>query len=93
MTWEEKSEMIQCCNKEDYSGAIKIFMNCLPDIDEQGWDMFVTGIELTSASIRLNLDNHIKIIEASKDVTFDSFTTAVRWGYYETLVEEALKEK
>ena len=56
ITWEQKVELCSFLNQREYGQALDIVIN--NDMDEQGWDMFFQGIELTNDSINPLIDKH-----------------------------------
>jgi len=89
MTWEQKTEMIRQCNKGNYTDATQLFYDNISTADEQAFDMFTTGLELTPKVIRNDIELHNKIVEVIKTKTSSSFRTAMRMAYYEQLVEDS----
>ena len=88
MNWEEKTKMIRHFNSEEYEQGTQIFIDNLDTVDEQGIDMFFTGIELTKETLSKSLDNHKIINEKLKDAKTESFRTAMRMALYEQLISE-----
>lgn len=95
MTWEQKTEMIRACNQENYAEAVKLMLDNLETIDEQGLDMFLTGMELTENAIRPDLDSHeiiLNFINKNFQKT-NSLRAAFRWTYYESIIVKLLSER
>lgn len=86
MTWEEKTKMIRHFNSEEYEQGTQIFIDNINVVDEQGIDMFITGIDLKK--LYLSLDNHKIIAEKLKDMKTESFKTAMRMALYQQLISE-----
>lgn len=91
MNWEQKTEMCQLLNSGKYEEAVDLVVQNLETMDEQAWDMYTVGMLLTEENINKNREKHLKIIEYSKEVKFDSFRSAIRMAYYEELVSPTIK--
>ena len=88
MNWEQKSEMCKYFNEEQYDKALDIVIENIDSMDEQSWDMFFIGIELTTESIKPFIDKHKIICDKTKNEETSSFRTAIRMANYEMLVKE-----
>lgn len=91
MTWEEKTKMITYFNKGETASAIDVFIDNLDEVDDQGWDMFITAIELGEAELLRNLEKHKIIYKKMKEQQTDSWVTATRMAYYEILIEKLIE--
>jgi hypothetical protein len=89
MEWEKKAEMVKYLNQDDEK-ALDIVIEHLDSMDEQGWDMFFTGLTLTDESIKKFIDKHKIIYQKAKDLQSDSFRTAMRMARYDQLIEQFL---
>lgn len=90
MTWEEKTKMIRHFNNEEYEQGTQTFVDNIDTVDEQGIDMFFTGIELVKEKLSKSIDNHKIICEKLKDAKSGSFRTAMRMAMYYELISEIL---
>ena len=88
MTWEEKTKMVHHFNNKEYVQGTQVFIDNIDTVDEQGIDMFFTGIDLTKKTLFKAIDNHKIIAEKLKEEKTESFRTAMRMVLYEQLVSE-----
>lgn len=88
MTWEEKTKMIVQFNEGEYEQGTQTFIDNIDTVDEQGIDMFFTGIDLTKETLSKSINNHKMIAEKLKDAKTESFRTAMRMALYETIIAE-----
>lgn len=88
MTWEQKIQMIRYFNKENYEEGAQIFLDNIDTVDEQGIDMFFTGINLTKETLGKSLNIHKAISEKLKDAQSSSFRIAMIMVLYEHLISE-----
>lgn len=93
MIWEEKVKMIYHFNKEEYQEGVKVFLSNINNMDAQGIDMFITGLDLNKETLSKSLSEHKEIIEKLKSEKFDNFRTALRMSLYETLIYELLNNQ
>lgn len=90
MNWEQKKEMCNHLNKEEYSQALDLVISNIETMDDQAWDMFYNGIGLVEEQIKKYIEKHKVIRERNKSMTFDSYRTAARASVYDTLVHTML---
>lgn len=93
MNWEQKCEMIKYSNSGDNDNFCKIVVDNIDTIDEQGWDMFFTAIELTAQNIEKNLEQYKIINAATKELKTKSIRTAMRMVMYNQLVEDLISNE
>lgn len=88
MKWEKKIDMVKNINQGNYSKVTELILENIEEMDEQGWDMFFTGMSLTKEDIEPDIKDHKLIHEHTKSMQADSMVTAMRMALYETIVEE-----
>ncbi len=93
MNWGQKSTMCKHLNAEEYDKALDIVIENFESMDEQAWDMFFHGIELTKESIKPLIDKHKIICDKSINRKSGSFRMALRMTVYEKIVNEIKNEK
>ena len=89
ITWEQKVELCSFLNQGEYAQALDIVIN--NDMDEQGWNMFFEGIELTNDSINPLIDKHKVVFQKAKDCKTSSFRIAIRMARYDQIIEDLTK--
>lgn len=92
MTWEDKTIMVRFGNENDMENFVKFSKDHLDEIisDEQALDMFIQSVEISKENIIKYLEFFKLYTEKTKEITFDSFSTAMRQTYIEKLTEESL---
>lgn len=91
MNWEEKTKMIIHFNSGEYEQGTQVFIDNINTVDEQGIDMFFTGIDLTKETLYKSIESHKIISEKLKEEKTGSFRTAMRMALYEQLISEICK--
>ena len=89
MTWEQKTELCKLFNTDQQEQALDLTIQNLETMDDQAWEMFFTGVELTPTNIEAYREKHLQIVEKSKLLKSDSMRTAMRMAYYEDLLNVA----
>lgn len=90
MNWEQKTEMCQHLNQEEYSQALDLVISNIETMDDQAWDMFYNGIGLIEDKIKEDIEKHKVISDRNKSITFDSFKIAMRASAHDMLVHSIL---
>lgn len=88
MDWESKTKMLVHFNRDEYEEGTQIFLDNIDSVDDQGIDMFFTGVNLTTESLSKAADNHKIIAEKLKNAKTESFRTAMRMAAYQHLISE-----
>lgn len=88
MTWEQKSELCSFLNNEQHEQALDLVLQHIDTMDEQAWDMYFSGITLTSDTIAPFIEKHRIIYQKTKEMQSGSLRTAIRMSLYEKLVSE-----
>jgi len=92
MNWEQKIEMCQHLNNERYSEAVKLVIDNIETIDEQGWDMYFNGIEVTKESIAPLIESHLIIYHKIKNLQTSNVRVGIRMAAYEMIIEDLTQQ-
>jgi len=95
MEWDKKTEMVLYLNEGLYEKATDLVIENIDEMDEQAWEMFFSGIELTTETMKTLIERHHIISNHVNEIGLKtgSLRTALRMAQYENLVNKLKNEK
>ena len=93
MTWENKRQLVELLNNGKYEDAVNMVLSA--EMDEQAWDMFISGLSIVEDVIKENLELYQELhdkVNAEK-VTVPSLRACIRFALFESLMYKLTVEK
>lgn len=87
MDWETIIEMTRLLNSSKHSEALDVVTNNINEMDDFSWDIFFTGLTITSEIISKDLKKHQLIRNHIRNNMSSNFRVAYRMAHYEQLVD------